>query len=243
MRGAKGRKNPVRGKGRIPRRRPAARRSKYEVREQASLTEVISPQTTLNANQNYSSYTLNLASLPRASLVAKGFQYFRIKRITYVIKPFADTFAPGALANVPYLYYMIDRTKQFVNGFTTENLRNMGAKARRVDDKTITFSYTPSVLTETFDDSGVVPVQYKLMPWLPTRDMTSLPGVWTPSIVDHLGVVWTVEQLLATSPVGYTIERRIQVEFKKPQVPTFPPGENLAAQNIVDINDVKPHQV
>lgn len=210
----------MRGKGRIPRRRPQ-RRSKYEVPERASLTEVISPQVALAANTNYSDYTLNLASLPRASLVAQGFQYFRIKRVTYVIKPFADTFAPGALANVPYLYQMIDRTKQFAGGFTTEQLRNMGAKARRLDDKTLTFSFTPSVLTETYDNSAVngLPVQYKLMPWLPTRDLTAV-GVWNPSVVDHTGVVWTVEELLATSPVGYTIERRIQVEFKKPQVPT-----------------------
>lgn len=225
-------KRGMKGK-RGPRRQ---NRSKYEVAERASLTEVISPQVTLNANQNYSDYTLNLASLPRASLVAQGYQYFRIKRVTYLIKPFADTFAPGALANVPYLYYMIDRTKLFANGFTTEQLRNMGAKARRVDDKTIMFSYTPSVLTETYDNSIAtgLPVQYKVNPWLPTRDLVNI-GTWNASVVDHQGIVWTVEQLLATSPVGYTIERRIQVEFKKPLVPTSIPSQ---LSESVDINKV-----
>lgn len=222
----------------MPRKRRAQRRSKYELAERASLTETISPLTTLNANQQYSSYNLNLASMPRASKIAEGYQFFRIKRVTYTLKPFADTFSPGALANVPYLYYMIDRTKQFVNGFTCEMLRNMGAKPRRLDDKSISFSYSPNVLTETFDDSSTsLPIQYKISPWLPTRDLANV-GVWNPSVVDHQGVVWFVEQLLATSPVGFTIERRVQIEFKKPAVP--PPPQGLTLTSPIEFDTIKP---
>lgn len=207
------------------------RRSKYEVRETASLTEVQAPIASPLANQNYSTYNISLASLTRARDVAKGYQYYRIKRITYVIKPLSDTFnaqglAPGgSAATVPYLYYMIDRTRLFQGGFTIDQLKQMGAKARRLDDKTLTFSYTPSVLTETFDNTANanLAVQYKMCPWLPTRDITNV-GVWNPNTTDHCGIVWRVEQVGGTA-IGYQLERRVQVEFKKPAITALAAGE------------------
>lgn len=216
--GKRGGKRGMKGKRSVP------RRSKYEVEEKGSLTEVQAPIATPLANQNYSTYNISLASLTRARDVAKGYQYYRIKRITYVIKPLSDTFnaqtlAPGgSAATVPYLYYMIDRTRLFQGGFTIDQLKQMGAKARRLDDKTLTFSYTPSVLTETFDNTANanLAVQYKLMPWLPTRDITNV-GVWNPNTTDHCGIVWRVEQVGGT-PIGYQLERRVQVEFKKPAI-------------------------
>lgn len=207
-------------------KRGGKRVNKYEVKEIASLTEVQAPIPTPLANQNYATYNVSLASLTRARDVAKGYQFYRIKRITYVIKPLSDTFnaqglAPGgSSATVPYLYYMIDRTRLFQNGFTIDQLKAMGAKARRLDDKTLTFSYTPSVLTETYDNTANanMAVQYKLMPWLPTKDITGV-GLWNPNTTDHCGVVWRVEQVGGT-PIGYQLERRVQVEFKKPAIPT-----------------------
>lgn len=220
-----------RGKAKGKKGAKGGRRSKYEVRENASLTEVQAPIATPLANQNYSTYNISLASLTRARDVAKGYQYYRIKRITYVIKPLSDTFnaqglAPGgSAATVPYLYYMIDRTRLFQGGFTIDQLKQMGAKARRLDDKTLTFSYTPSVLTETFDNTANanLAVQYKMCPWLPTRDITNV-GVWNPNTTDHCGIVWRVEQVGGT-PIGYQLERRVQVEFKKPAVTALAAGE------------------
>lgn len=213
-------KRKVSGKGR-------KRVSKFEVKENASLTEVQAPIPTPLANQNYATYNISLASLTRALDVAKGYQYYRIKRVTYIIKPLSDTFnaqglAPGgSAASVPYLYYMIDRTRLFQNGFTIDQLKAMGAKARRLDDKTLTFSYTPSVLTETYDNTVGAngAVQYKMMPWLPTKDI-NVVGLWNPNTTDHQGVVWRVEQVSGT-PIGYQLERRVQIEFKKPAIPTL----------------------
>lgn len=220
MKGKRGGKRGMRGK------RSAPRRGKYEVPEVASLTEVQAPVPTPLANQNYSTYNISLASCTRARDVAKGYQFYRIKRVTYVIKPLSDTFnaqalAPGgSAATVPYLYYMIDRTRLFQSGFTIDQLKAMGAKARRLDDKTLTFSYTPNVLSETYDNTANAngAVQYKLAPWLPTKEITGV-GLWNPNTTDHLGIVWRVEQVGGT-PIGYQLERRIQIEFKKPAVPT-----------------------
>lgn len=240
--GKKGGKRGGKGRG-AARRKAGQRRNKYEVKELASLTEVQPAGGATSCNQNYSSYNISLASLSRARDVAKGYQFYRIKRITYVLKPLMDTFvqgtgSPQTQATVPYLYYMIDRTRQFQSGFTLAQLKAMGAKGRRLDDKVLTFSYTPSVLTETFDNTAnaTTAAQYKLMPWLPTKDIAGGVGVWNPSTTDHLGIVWRVEQELG-NPIGYSLERRIQVEFKKPAIPTTVGSE---ADVPVDFEDLQP---
>lgn len=209
-RGKKGYK-ARRGRGR-------GRRMARGVPEKASCTEVVQTQN-LVANTNYSSYNISLASTTRALDIAKGYQYYRIKRVTYVIKPTQDTFVSGG-NSVPYLYYMVDRTKLFVNGFTINQLKSMGAKPRRVDEKIIKFSYTPSVLTDTYDNNVGANqfVQYKMSPWLPTKDITQV-GVWNPNTTDHLGIVWRMEQSFGDAS-AYSIERQIEFEFKKPATPT-----------------------
>jgi len=167
--GKRGGKRGGKGKKGVARRKPAQRRSKYEVRESASLTDVqnLSNGTT---NTAYSAYNVSLNSSVRAVAVSKGYQFYRIKRITYIIKPLMDTFVqaqqPQTQATVPYLYYMIDRAAQFASGFNISQLKAMGAKARRLDDRTLSFSYTPNVLTQTFDNTAnsQEAVQYKLCP-------------------------------------------------------------------------------
>lgn len=207
------------GKKRAMKPRVQRRRLNAGVPERASMTEVQATPGQLATNTSYSVYNVSLASLTRARDVAKGYQFYRIKRITLVIKPTQDTFVSGG-NSVPYLYYMIDRVKQFAAGFTVDQLKAMGAKARRVDDKIITFSFTPSVLTETFDNTlnANTAVQYKLAPWLPCKD-TSQVGVWNPNSTDHLGIVWRLEQVLGAA-TAYNLERHIEVEFKKPAIPT-----------------------
>lgn len=193
--------------------------------ERATLTETFGSFNGVT-NTNYSSYNLSLSQCTRASIVAQGYQYFRIKRVTYVIKPSMDTFVSGG-PSVPYLYYMIDRTRQLQNGFTVDQLKSMGAKPRRIDDKTVQFHYSPSVLTDTFDNNVGANqfVQYKVSPWLPTREINSAIGVWNPSTIDHTGIAWVVQQdLTQEQPVAYMLERRVEIEFKKPSVPTPPPG-------------------
>lgn len=223
-------------KGKGVRRGRAPRRRNFNEKERASLTEISQSGGVLSSNQNYGSYNISLTQLPRAQNIAKGYQFYRIRRVTYVIKPTMDTFVAGG-PSVPYLYYMIDRVKQFVNGFSIDQLKAMGAKPRRLDDKTLMFSYTPSVLTETFDNTAGAntAVQYKLCPWLPTKD-TAQVGVWNPNSTDHLGIVWRLEQSIGQQ-VGYTVERRIEVEFKKPSIPTY----NTAPEDVpIDFDVANP---
>jgi len=217
-------KGNKRGKRSGGKKRGGPRRKTFNMKEQASLTEVINTAGIQAANTNFSVYNLSLSDMPRARDIARGYQFYRIKRCTYVIKPTQDTFAAGS-NSLPYLYYMIDRVKQFQFGFTISQLKAMGAKARRLDEKTLTFSFTPSVLNEVFDNTpgANTAVKYDMCPWLPCKDTTQV-GVWNPNTTDHQGIVWRVDQAIGPN-VAYTIERRIEIEFKKPAILTQPLSE------------------
>lgn len=214
--------------------KPRAGLQRRGLREAASLTEVLNTGPILATNQSYVDYTTALAQFPRAVQIARGYQFYRIKRITYVIKPTQDTFANGT-NSVPYLYYMVDRVKQFAAGFSIGQLKSMGAKARRLDDKTLEFSLTPSVLTETYDNqiAANTAVQYRLCPWLPTKDTNAI-GVWNPNTTDHQGMVWRVEQVIGPSS-GFTVERRVEIEFKKPSIDTQPFDASEEPVDIVNV--------
>lgn len=218
-------------------RKQNARRNRG-VREWATLTESGAPGT-LAPNTAYKSYNLSLAMCPRAINVAKSYQFYRIKRVTYVIKPNADTFISGQTSSVPYLYYMIDRTQQFQNAVSPDMLRAAGAKPRRIDEKIVQFSYCPSVLNLAYDNTAgaATNVSYKVGPWLPTKDINQV-GVWNPNTTDHQGVVFYIENVGGS--IGFTFERRFEIEFKKPIVQPLT-GEEHAPEDLdPDLTMVKP---
>lgn len=200
------------------------RRVKGGVPEWASLTET-KEIGVLDSNTMYQSYNVALSQFARARLVAQGYQQYRIKRIAFKVSPLLDTFQAGSNSSVPYLYYMIDRTKNLIAANTVDILQKVGAKPRRVDDKIITFSYSPSVLTGTLDTSPPVGqstsqfVQYKVAPWLNTRDSENIT-VWNPDTTDHQGIKWMVETSTGTS-IGYKMEMVVEFEFKKPAFPAL----------------------
>lgn len=208
-------------------RRKKAVRAKYDVPEKASLTELCSWGSVCQTNTNYKLSNVSLATSQRARSVAQGYQFYRITGITVKFKPLMDTFVQGTgtgqtQATVPYLYVMIDRTGRIGNdGFSPRILRELGAKPRRLDDKTLSFTFRPNVLTQTYDNTpgSATNTQYKISPWLPCRDDTNL-GVWNPSTIDHLGMVFVADQNLGNN-VGYSVEYSIQYEFKKPNVAVY----------------------
>lgn len=199
------------------RRAPMRRRVARSVPERASCTETTSIPL-LAMNNSYYVYNTSLTSSIRAQTIAKGYQYYRIKNVKFILRPQSDTFIAGGTGGaVPYLYYMIDRTKQFANGLSTaEKFRRLGCKPHRVDDNMVTFQYKPSVLNPAFD--GATPtasqfVQYKISPWLPTRD-NDVIGSWQADSTDHQGIIWFVEN--TGNNIPYTLERVIEFEFMKP---------------------------
>jgi len=202
------------------------------------------------ANQMYENRNVDLASYDRAVTIANGYQFFRIKKVSLTLKPTMDTFgtslAPGLSypASKPNLYHMIDKSGS-LNNPTLETLKQLGAKAMTFDERPVIISWRPAVLTADQTAPGVFQsAQYKISPWLST---TANPmGAWAPSVVDHLGVWFYVDQLNSNT-YQYTAEIEVQFEFKKPfykaiesKVPSIKTEVALLDDSVDGVVDVVP---
>lgn len=179
------------------------------------------------ANVVYNLRNISLQQFPRAASIAQNYMHYKIKKVTLEFLPSVDTFAPLAgvgTLQVPNLVYLIDKSGSVPLNVDGPSLRQMGAKPIRFDDKKITVSWRPSVLTETFGQANAQS-QYKISPWLSTNANALAPGAFVPSDIDHLGIFWKLDRngVLPAGVPEYSYEVRITAEFlfKKPltQVP------------------------
>lgn len=180
----------------------------------------------------YANRAFQLADFPRASAIAANYASFKIAKITMRYKPLSDTYIPGAgAAGVPYHYHQLDKSGAMPSNTTLENLKQMGSKPKRFDDKTITVSWKPAVLTADLTLAGIgatAGAQYKLSPTLSTNANAGNPAAaWSPSVVDHLGIFWYVAQ---ANGVGnqYEVEVEVQFYFMRPLVKAT--GEGTAVE-------------
>jgi len=186
------------------------------------------------ANQTYNLRAISLDQFPRAASVAQSYQHYRIKKVTLEFLPSLDTFAPmagaGTPIQVPYLTYLIDKSGSVPANVDGPQLRQMGAKPIRFDDKKITVSWRPSVLTETFGQANSQS-QYKISPWLSTNANALNPGAFIPSNIDHLGIFWKVDRngVLPGGYPEYSYEVRITAEFQFKKPLTLIPDTNAPA--------------
>lgn len=198
-----------------------------------------------NANVVYNMRNIALGQFPRAVQVASAYQHYRIKKVTLEFLPSQDTFAPIAGAGtvqVPYLTYLIDKSGSVPLAVDGPTLRQMGAKPVRFDDKKITVSWRPSVLTETFGQANAAS-QYRISPWLSTNANALNPGVFAPSDIDHLGIFWKVDRngVLPAGVAEYSYEVRITAEFqfKKPLAqspPNTTESVTVTMPSVVDLS-------
>lgn len=208
-------KKPAR---RAPRKAAPRRGRKHIARrgnvpDQASLSVKTSIQPAGGGNYAcnvmYNQINVQLAQFDRALNVAKAYQFYRISKIklTYLF-PY-DTFnAVGGGAARPNFYYMLDKSGAISPVATLDQLKQMGARPRSVDNKPTSIEWKPSVLTEEETLGGAVAAQYKLSPWLSVNAPT----------IQHRGVYWFLEELFPGGAAGvqYEVEMEVQFEFKKP---------------------------
>lgn len=199
--------------------------------ESVDLTNITGAVYSMNGPGGGAVYGLNGTQLAqfiqRAVPIAKAYQHYRIKRIQLEFKPQVDTFFPdvGAGGNgflVPQFYYMINKSGSIPANVTAANMRAMGARPIRFDEKTIKVAWRPSVLQENAGVLGDIGSGYKISPWLSTNANANAPGAWNPSTVQHLGIYWQVERP-GTLPAGvaeltYAIQITVEFQFKKPLV-------------------------
>lgn len=184
-------------------------------------------QTPTVANTMYNLRNIALNQFRRAVTIANGYQHYRIKKVTLEFKPAFDTFIPTGGPNplqVPYLIYMIDKSGSIPTLVGTDDLRQMGAKPIRFDDKTIKVSWRPSVLQEVFGNTAPLgsQSQYRISPWLSTNANALNPGGFVPSGIDHLGIFWKVDRNGPLPPdvpeYTYDVQITVEFQFKKPLV-------------------------
>lgn len=172
--------------------------------------------TTFNA---YYNTDIQLQDFSRAPSIASNYQQYRIKYFELRIQPDFDTFVvggPGA-QGVPYLYHIIDKAQALNLATTNQQLKSMGAKPIRLDDKTITIRWKPSVLlsTQIQTATGNVSAQkYAVSPWLNCDEATATGTGFTPSSVCHYGIKWAAENV--GGAMSYSATLTAHFEFKKP---------------------------
>lgn len=169
------------------------------------------------SGQMYSMYNLNLTQFPRAALIAKGYQFFRITKVELVYVPQYDTFDANGATRIPNLYWQMDRLKQLQYTNSYKQLERLGAKPHRLDEKMVRTSYKPSVLVGVLDAQALATTQfdnYKISPWLNCRDMNTI-GAWIANGTDHTGIVWYLDAQGANQ-IPFRVERRVHFEFKQP---------------------------
>lgn len=168
-----------------------------------------------NGNTMYDAHNIKLEDFDRAVQVSKAYQFYRIKNVRLTFSFPYDTFAQGLGANAsrPNFYYMLDKAQSIPANVTLEGLKQMGARPRQCDNKPISISWSPTVLTEAPTVAGPFPSEYKISPWLNTN-MAGPAGAFLPSAVEHQGVFWYLEQLFGA--LQYEVEMEVQFQFRKP---------------------------
>lgn len=165
----------------------------------------------------------------RALAVAEQFGLYRIAKVVFKYKPAQDTFVsnPGFVGgagavSVPHLYWKMNRFADNPAAWAVDDIKAMGAKPFRFDDKTVTIAYKPNILEAVAsggDNSGHI----KMTPWLNTDSAAETPG-FLPSDTEHYGHFYYIECATngdGSTPVG-TVEATIYYEFKTPRVEWTP---------------------
>lgn len=205
-------------------RKLRARRLTNNAPEMASCSEVYSI-TGMTSNTPLADMEQNLRDYPRASSIASNYQLYKILQVKYTFKPRYDTFAASTTGDngIPHLYYMIDKAGALPTNTSIVQLKAMGAKPHRFDDKPIVVKWKPGIQLEgdagaAFTGVGTKPI---ISPWLNTNQEPDQPN-WTASITNHMGLYWYLEanNLAGDGTYEYDADVEVQFQFKKPLFPT-----------------------
>lgn len=214
------------GKKTAPRRRMMPRRMFNKSTKKVQIATCSETDNfTYATNTAYRLQALSLdAASQRVLDIAKGYQQYRLKRITIKFKPKFDTFAAGGASSVPEFHYIIDKLNSFPPGTNLQSLRDAGAKPIRFDDKIVTITWRPSVLTETYGQANPA-AQYKISPWLSTNASAGTANPFAYSSIDHFGLTWQVNVLASPGYGDLQAELTLDWEFRRPLVNVAPTGQ------------------
>jgi len=217
-------------------RRRVARRS-GNVPEWASLSET-TDFGSLVVGTTYNLNDLQLGQFDRASAVAQGYQFFRIKKLTFKVQPLLDTFSSAGATQVPYLLWSINKAGYAYPGLLDDWFYANGSKPIRFDDKTITIGYSPCAILDVAEASvpgvGNQANLAKQSPWLNTN-RNAFVAAWAPSVVSHTGHVMKVSSPGSSQAMNYRLTCTAEFQFKKPLSLIKPDPVNVQAIGVSDL--------
>lgn len=155
-------------------------------------------------------FTFNMQDLVMTKALMSVYQYYRITSVELRFKPYFDTFANGLSSGqtLPYLFFQYDKSGS-LTGLNAQGFEDIGTKAIRMDDKTLTRTWKPSVLTA----SGGTVTQFKVAPWLPTQ-VANTPN----DDVDHYGAIFYISKTSPSDATVYDVDVVVNVQYRKPLV-------------------------
>lgn len=162
---------------------------------------------------------INLSQFTRAASIASDYQKYRIKSLSFSVRPYADTYPASGTPTIPYMYKMLDKSGTLPNTGTLALMKNLGAKPIRFDDKTIKVFYRPTVLVDA-QASGAAPgstvnARIANSPWLSTSSAPDT-NTWAASTIPHYGLIMYLDAFgLAENPL-VQVDVVAQFEFKMP---------------------------
>jgi len=175
----------------------------------------------LSGNQPYES-RVNLTDFQRALDVADNYQKYRVSKVEYIYTPLFDTYTISPnVSTLPYLYTKVLNYPAPAT-FGLEFLTTMGAKPRRLDDKTLKVVYKPHILQGGLDAiaQGTTTQNYTRpikAPWLNTHVQDS-SGQTLMDNTTHYGHVSYINQHnISSDPTPVcSLEVNVYFEFCKP---------------------------
>lgn len=183
-------------------------------------------------NTTYFRDALADLNFDRSQAVAQAYQQYRIKYIKLTFKPNNDTYTAGGGANIPQLYFMIDKTRSIPAGANAGTFFSIGCKPIRMDDKNIVKAWKPSVLTGNLDNAGQVQAsQLKISPWLSTNGNAQPGGAWVPDETFHHGAVFYITKTNPNDGQNYLVDVEVMFEFRRPN---WKQGESSQDITMVD---------
>jgi len=189
-------------------------------------------------------FTHVMQDVPVCEALARLYQYYRVSSISMRFKPQVDAFTVGGAGTLPYLYFQYDKSGSLA-GLNANGFEQIGTKAIRFDNKTLTRTWKPSVLTETADVAGTGYTSFKVAPWLPCN----LPGGVVNALVKHYGAIFYISKMSPGDGTIYDVDVVVNYQFRKPnvtpnqgEVNANPPRITQGATTIVDLS-LNPHLI
>lgn len=189
----------------------------------------------------YNLNDINLTQFTVAPKLAALYQYYRITRVEWRLKPLYDTWIHrGTTGQMPYLYFLFDKAGSFAT-INANQFEQCGAIPQRVDDKTLVRVWKPAVVSDSTTTGGAQYVsQFKTAPWLPT--FRTINGGQAINAPDHKGAVYYVTKTDPNDIQQYDIDITVTFQFRKPLVTSQSESQQVKAMETAVPKELQ-HQV